>query len=66
MLTPPSHHKTRPGADCGSDQEILIVKFKLKLKKVRETIRPFKVNDRLIVFLLTLVEIEKQLIGHLL
>ena len=26
--------KTRPGADCGSDHELLIVKFKLKLKKV--------------------------------
>ena len=26
--------KTRPGADCGSDHELLIVKFRLKLKKV--------------------------------
>ena len=26
--------KTRPGADCGSDQELLIAKFRLKLKKV--------------------------------
>jgi len=26
--------KTRPGADCGSDHEILIAKFRLKLKKV--------------------------------
>ena len=26
--------KTRPGADCGSDHELLIAKFKLKLKKV--------------------------------
>ena len=32
--------KTRPGADCGSDRELLIEKFKLKLKKVRKTIRP--------------------------
>ena len=31
--------KTRPGADCGSDHEILIAKFRLKLKK---TTRPFR------------------------
>ena len=29
--------KTRPGADCGSDHELLIVKFRLKLKKVGKT-----------------------------
>ena len=33
--------KTRPGADCGSDHEILIAKFRLKLKKVGKTTRPF-------------------------
>ena len=33
---------TRPGADCGSDQELLTVKFRLKLKKVGETTRPFR------------------------
>ena len=33
--------KTRPGADCGSDHELLIAKFKLKLKKVGKTTRPF-------------------------
>ena len=33
--------KKRPGADCGSDHELLIAKFKLKLKKVGETNRPF-------------------------
>ena len=32
--------KTIPGADCGSDNELLIVKFRLKLKKVRRPIRP--------------------------
>ena len=31
--------KTRPGADCGSDHELLIAKFRLKLKKVRKTTR---------------------------
>ena len=34
--------KTRPGADCGSDHEPLITKFRLKLKKVGKTIRPFR------------------------
>ena len=34
--------KTRPGADCGSDHELLITKFRLKLKKVGKTTRPFK------------------------
>ena len=34
--------KTRLGADCGSDHELLIAKFKLKLKKVGETTRPFR------------------------
>ena len=34
--------KTRPGADCGSDHELLIAKFRLKLKKVGETARPFR------------------------
>ena len=34
--------KTRPGDDCGSDHEILIAKFRLKLKKVGKTTRPFR------------------------
>ena len=33
---------TRPGADCGSDHEFLIAKFRLKLKKVGITTRPFR------------------------
>ena len=33
--------KTRQGADCGSDQEFLIAKFRVKLKKVGKTTRPF-------------------------
>ena len=37
-----SQQKTRPGADCGSDHELLITKFRLKLKKVGETARPFR------------------------
>ena len=34
--------KTRPGADCGSDHELLIAKFRRKLKKGGETTRPFR------------------------
>ena len=34
--------KTRPGADCSSDHELLILKFRLKLKKVGKTTRPFR------------------------
>ena len=34
--------KTRPGVDCGSDHELLISKFRLKLKKVGKTTRPFR------------------------
>ena len=34
--------KTRLGADCGSDHELLIPKFRLKLKKVGKTTRPFR------------------------
>ena len=34
--------KTRPGADCGSDHELLTTKFRLKLKKVGKTTRPFR------------------------
>ena len=34
--------KNRRGADCGSDHELLIAKFRLKLKKVEKTTRPFR------------------------
>ena len=34
--------KTRLGADCGSDHELLYAKFRLKLKKVGKTTRPFR------------------------
>ena len=34
--------KTRLGADCGSDHELLIAKFRLKLTKVGKTTRPFR------------------------
>ena len=34
--------KTRPGTDCGSDHQLLIAKFRLKLKKVGKTTMPFR------------------------
>ena len=34
--------KTNPRADCGSDHELLIAKFRLKLKKIGKTTRPFR------------------------
>ena len=34
--------KTRPRTDCGSDHELFIAKFRLKLKKVGKTTRPFR------------------------
>ena len=34
--------KTRPGADCGSDHELRITKFRLKLKKVGKPTRSFR------------------------
>ena len=37
-----SKKKTRPGADCGSDHELLIAKFRLKLKKVGKTTSPLR------------------------
>ena len=37
-----NNNKTRPGADCGSDHELLIAKIRLKLKKVGKTTRPFR------------------------
>ena len=37
-----SQQKPRLGADCGSDHELLIAKFRLKLKKVGKTTRPFR------------------------
>ena len=42
--------KIRLGADCGSDHELLIAKFRLKLKKVRKTTRPFRYDLKQIPF----------------
>ena len=42
--------KTRWGANRGSDHELLIAKFRLKLKKVEKTTRPFRFNLNLIPY----------------
>ena len=42
--------KTRREADCGSDHELLIAKFRLKLKKVQKTTRPFRYDLNQIPF----------------
>ena len=48
--------KTRLGADCGSDHELLIAKFRLKLKKVGETTRPFRYDLNQIPWLFSGIE----------
>ena len=42
--------KTILGADCGSDHELLIAKFTLKLKKVGKTTRPFRYDLNQILY----------------
>ena len=54
--------KSRPGADCGSDHELLIDKFRLKLKKVEETTRPFRYDLNQIPFDYT-VEVRNRFKG---
>ena len=54
--------KTRPGADCGSDHELLIAKFRLKLKKVGKTTRPFKYDQNQIPYDYT-VEVRNRFKG---
>ena len=52
----------RPGADCGSDHELLIVKFRLKLMKVGKTTRPFRYDINQIPYDYT-VEMTNRLKG---
>ena len=54
--------KTRPGADCGSDHELLIAKFRLKLMKVGKTTRSFKYDLNQIPYNYT-VEVTNRLKG---
>ena len=54
--------KRRPGADCGSDHELLLAKFRLKLKKVGKTTRPFRYDLNQILYDYT-VEVTNRLKG---
>ena len=54
--------KTRPGADCGSDHELLIAKFRLKWKKVGKTNRPFRYDLNQILYDYT-VEVRNRFKG---
>ena len=54
--------KTRPGADCGTDHELLIAKFRLKLKKVWKSARPFRYDLNQIPYDYT-VEVRKRFKG---
>ena len=44
--------KTRTGADCGSDHELLIAKFRLKLRKVGKITKPFRYDLNQIVMII--------------
>ena len=54
--------KTRPGADCGSDHELLITKFRLKWKKAGKTARPSRYDLNQIPYDYT-VEVRNRLKG---
>ena len=54
--------KTRLGADCGSDHELLIAKLRLKLKKVGKTTKPFRYDLNQIPFHYT-VEVKNRFKG---
>ena len=54
--------KKRLGADCGSDHELLIAKFRLKLKKVGKMTRPFRYDLNHIPYDYT-VEVRNKLKG---
>ena len=54
--------KTRLGYDCGSDHELLIAKFRLKLKKVGKTTRPFRYDLNQIPYAYT-VEVTNRFKG---
>ena len=54
--------KARLGADCGSDHELLIAKFRLNLKKVGKTTRPFTCDLNQIPYVYT-VEVTSRFKG---
>ena len=55
-------NKNRLGADCGSDHELLITTFRLKLKKVEKTTRPFRYDLNQILYDYT-VEVRNRFKG---
>ena len=54
--------KTISGADCGLDHELLIAKFRLKLKKVEKITRPFRYDLNQILYDYT-VEVRNRFKG---
>ena len=54
--------KNKTGADCGSDHELLIAKFRMKLKKVGKTTRPFRYDVNQIHYAYT-VEVRNRFKG---
>ena len=57
-----SQQKIRPRTDCGSDHELLIAKFRLKLKNLGKTTRPFRFDLNQIPYDYT-VEVRNRLKG---
>ena len=57
-----SQQNTRQGADCGSDHELLIAKFRLELEKVGETTRSFRYDLNQILYDYT-VEVRNRFKG---
>ena len=62
MEKPSRSAKTRPGADCGSDHELLIAKFRIKWKKIEKTTRPFRYDLNMIQYQYT-VEVTNRFKG---
>ena len=62
MAKPYTVSKNRLGADWGSDHELLIDKFRLKLKKVGKTKRPFRYDLNQILYVYT-VEVRNTFNG---
>ena len=54
-----SQQKLRPGVYCGSDHELLTAKFRLKLKKVGKTTRPFRCDLNQIPYDYTVKEMNR-------
>ena len=52
--------ETRPGADCGLDHELLIAKFRLKLKKVGKTTRPLRYDLNVVLISSKYISIKKK------